>query len=441
MTEFASGVYGKLFDDKSGFVYKVFFTENKANEAGWIREIIALKNISHPNIISPKFIGYDFTADPNVKPKPNLYIKLKKYGQLLNIKTLLCDLDILQALLDLFNGIAYMHSKFMMHRDIKEANLLFEPSKDKNRVIEKLVICDFSLARFTINTDDIKHFNYLTPETVTSSHRAPEVFQSIRSNDEKGLRKCKIEYNEKVDVWSAGIVMFFLLTGLQLYHAIFIFERKNSDFLDFIKRTPKLQNIGNHWRPEDCEKIYTELMLSDYAEFFVQSLVSKYINKNLIHLEFYKKLFKLCISDAEVRPSAVEVTTIISKYILEHDLTVDIIDNGFLGQIVPSYTMKSHDIVKKIQSFMNDSMVRIMSPNIKSLILNKIVMIIDKFCSNSNVQLSDINTKYIIAVAHIVEIMYLYECIFTCHFRSNQNEIYRFIKEIFIQTDFLEGLF
>jgi serine/threonine protein kinase len=114
MNEFASGAYGKLFDDHTGYVYKVFYTEKKDNESGWIREIVSLKNLSHPNIISPKFIGFNFTTDSNVKPKSNMYIKMKKYNQLLKIQFPLKDNDILQGLMDLFNGLAYMHSKLKL---------------------------------------------------------------------------------------------------------------------------------------------------------------------------------------------------------------------------------------------------------------------------------------------------------------------------------------
>ena len=126
MQEFAEGVYGKLFSDTDGYVYKVFYTEDKRNESGWIREIIALKNLTHPNIVSAKYIGFNFSPDPN-KPltSPNIYIKMKQYSQLLKLDVVLDDLDIIQCITDLFNGIAYMHSKLIMHRDIKEANLIY----------------------------------------------------------------------------------------------------------------------------------------------------------------------------------------------------------------------------------------------------------------------------------------------------------------------------
>lgn len=442
MNEFASGVYGKIFDDGAGYVYKVFYTENKSNESGWIREIIALKNLMHPNIIVSKFIGFNFTPDPTIKAKTNLYIRLKKYEQLLKIQTPLNDLDILQAMLDLFNGLAYMHSKFIMHRDIKEANLLYELSADKSRRIGKLIICDFSLARSIINTKDIQHFNYLTPETITSSHRAPEVFQSIRSNEIKGIRKSKIEYNEKVDVWSAGIVIFFLLTGLQLYYTIFVFEKRNEGLLNFISNSPSLSKLHKKWEPADRDKIYSELLLSDYATTFIQSLLNKYINKSLVHQLFYKDVFNSCISDVQNRPNAIEITTKISKFLLDNDLSHIIKDHEFLGsEIKKPVFAKLKETEKMIQFFMSESLNRINSKDVRGLLLNKVTLIMDVFCENTGKKITEFNNKYIIAAAHIIEIMFLYEDVFTTYFRSNRNEMYKFINEIMIHTNFLEGLF
>ncbi len=442
MNEIASGVYGRIFDDGTGYVYKVFYTECKNNESGWIREIIALKNLSHPNIIYPKFIGFNFAPDPEKQPKSNIYIKLKKYAQLPKLQFPIMDIDILQSLLDLFNGLAYMHSKFIMHRDIKEANLLYEPTEKNNgRQINRLIICDFSLARFTINTDDIGNFNYLTPETITSSHRPPEVFQSIRSNELKGMRRGKIEYNEKVDVWSAGIVMFYLLTGIQLYSVIFSLEKKNQNLLDFIHRTPSLNFINKRWDVEERDKIYTELLLSDYSTVFIKSLLDKYINKNLTHLNFYKELFCLCISDVDKRPSAVSIVNKLTKFILTNDIN-DINDCGILGNALDKiHVTRYGEIDRHIFLFMNDAVGRINSKNVRGLILNKISIIMSKFCEKINRSITEIDPKYIIAAAHIIEIMFLYEDIFTVYFKNSRDTIYKYMSDILIETDFLGGLF
>jgi serine/threonine protein kinase len=381
---------------------------------------------------------------------------MKKYSQLLKIQFPLCDLDILQALLDLFNGLAYMHSKFIMHRDIKEANLLYEPfvkstQNENNRQIGKLIICDFSLARFSIKTNDIKNFNYLTPETVTSSHRAPEVFQSIKTYESKGMKNCKLEYNEKVDVWSAGIVMFYLLTGLQLYYAIFCFQKSSPILLEFISNNQKIKSLEKKakWDSRDRELIYTELLLSLDAIPFIISLLDKYIDRKLKYIDFYREIFISCVSSVEQRPAAVDLAKKINKHILNNDLTEYINDCGFIEQVNSKFIettelMKfnhNYDIDKYVSVFMNDALQRIKANDVRGLILSKISLLMNRFCISTKKQITEINQLYIIAAAHLVEIMFLYEDIFTTHFRSSRDRVYRFMNELLFESQFLEGLF
>lgn len=452
MQEFAKGVYGKVYADNDGYVYKVFYTDNKTNESGWIREIVSLKNLSHPNIISPKYIGRNFSSDSSKKEESNLYIKMKKYSQLLKIQGSLNDEDILQSILDLFNGLAYLHSNLIMHRDIKEANLLFEPSS--TRQIGRLIICDFSLARYTVNTDDIKNFNYLTPETITLTHRPPEVFQAMviakRNELEQGNRfkKGKIEYNELVDIWSVGVVMFFLLTGIQLYYAIFIFGKEDEEFLDFISKIDELSHIrqkiksGQKIDNNDWEKIFTYLMLSDSAIICIKRWLFKYENKRLTHLSFFKSVMFDCLSDVNERPSAADLAYKVSKYILDHDLTSKISDSGFIGNAKPMITTiidKSSE--KYIYSIIAPALISINSQEVKKLIIQKMHIILCKFCAVIGKNIADISQKYIIAAAHIIEILFLYANIFTNYFNISYNELYKYMNIIFSETDYLSGLF
>jgi serine/threonine protein kinase len=453
MQAFAEGVYGKVFSDLEGYVYKVFYTDDKRNESGWLREIIALKNLNHTNIIAPKYIGFNFSPDPNLLTSQNIYIKMKQYSQLLKLEEPLCDADILQCLTDLFNGISYMHSKLIMHRDIKEANLLYEPfssdeAKLNSRRIKKLIICDFSLARFTINTSDIKKFNYLTPETITMSHRAPEVFQSMVSNKIAGLRKGKIEYNELVDVWSIGVVMFYLLTGIQLYHAIFVYGKNDNDFLNFMSKIPSCTQIINRIKnnqkiePTDREKIFTELILSDQSSLCIKRWLNKYINTKLKYKDFYKSLMFECLNEVSSRPSSSDMAQKISKFIITEDLIGIVNDSGYIDETKSFIKIPYEKTTERfVQLFIEPALKRIESPEVKGLILNKIIIILNKFCHVIKKPVEELNKKYIIAASHLVEIMFLYEDIFTVYFGNSKDEIYKYINCILESTNFLESLF
>ena len=444
MQEFAQGVYGKVYTDNAGYVYKVFYTDKKENESGWIREIVSLKNLNHPNIISPKYIGFNYAPDAAPHP-PNIYMKMKQYKQLLKLQDNLSDLDILQSMLDLFNGIAYMHSKLIMHRDIKEANLLYEPHPDQNRKIKRMIICDFSLARYTINTKDIKHFNYLTPETITLTHRPPEVFQSIVIK--KGVKKGKIEYNELVDVWSIGIVIFYMLTGIQLYHAIFNFGKNDLEFINFISKVPELNSISKKMKSgislngKECEEVFTFLMLSEQSIICIQRWLNKFVNKKLKYLDFFQTIMFECLADVEQRLSASTLACKLSRFILANDLTGQINDDGFTENVQKSTAISkiSYD-EKYIYSIMNDALIRIESSDVRGLILNKIGTVCNKFCKIMETPIESLDIKFIIALGHIIEILFLYEDIFTVYFRSNKNEIYRYINFVLERTNFLSDL-
>ena len=453
MQELGKGVYGKVYGDDSGYVYKVFYTDSKVNESGWIREIVSLKNLSHPNIVHPKFIGFNFAQNPELKENANMYIKMKKYSQLLKINDPLSDVDILQSILDLFNGLAYLHSKLIMHRDIKEANLLYEPSTLDGRTIGKLIICDFSLARYTINTSDIKNFNYLTPETITITHRPPEVFQGMKLANKAGLRKGKIEYNQLVDIWSVGIVMFYLLTGIQLYHAIFTYGQHDKEFIDFISKMNDLAyiktkiNAGHKLNGEDCEKIYTYLLMSDSAIICIKRWLRKYSNKKLKHIEFFKSIMFECLSDVSERPSASDLAFKVSKFVLDNDLTSEITDSGFLddskvGLMVPDINPDNDRVtINYIYSIIEPVLTKINSQEVRSLIIKKMHLILGKFCLSIGKDIKEINKKYVIAAAHIVEILFLYANIFTDYFAINYDELYKYMNAIFAETDYLSGLF
>ena len=78
--------------------------------------------------------------------------------------------------------MAYIHSKRVLHRDLKPQNFLI---KDSNT----LKIADFGLARgFGI---PVKNY---TNEVVTLWYRAPEILLG------------ETEYGMDIDVWSIGVI-------------------------------------------------------------------------------------------------------------------------------------------------------------------------------------------------------------------------------------------
>lgn len=102
----------------------------------------------------------------------------------------------------LASGVAYLHSCWILHRDLKTSNLLLN-----NR--GQLKIADFGMARYYSDDESSSSSNsnsatarsvQLTPLVVTLWYRAPELLLGAR------------RYGRAVDMWSVGCIFGELLT-------------------------------------------------------------------------------------------------------------------------------------------------------------------------------------------------------------------------------------
>lgn len=105
-------------------------------------------------------------------PGDDLYKRIKKEQKMTETEAFCYFSQIMK-------GILHLHQNGICHRDIKPDNILFSDE-------QKLKITDFSLA---------EKFSDLESACGTPGYMAPEIF-----NQEK--------YNEKVDVYSLGVVLY-----------------------------------------------------------------------------------------------------------------------------------------------------------------------------------------------------------------------------------------
>ena len=108
-------------------------------------------------------------------------LKRKKFWSEKTIKKLMKNLLL---------GLKYIHKKGIMHRDLKPENLIL---RDKRR-IEDLSIVDFGLSTFK----NVK--KYLHRRCGTPGYVAPEIL-NLKGDD---------RYDEKCDIFSAGVIYYIL---------------------------------------------------------------------------------------------------------------------------------------------------------------------------------------------------------------------------------------
>ncbi len=90
---------------------------------------------------------------------------------------------------DIISGLVEIHTFDIMHRDLKPENILI----DRNGTLK---LADFGLSRLIEPENSIQ----LTMQVGSYAFRTPETF----------LNK---HYDKRSDVWSAGIILYTMLTG------------------------------------------------------------------------------------------------------------------------------------------------------------------------------------------------------------------------------------
>lgn len=194
-----------------------------------IREIKLLNFLNHPNIIKTYGVINSKRNYQNNHRKSTFllleYMEHDFWSLLKNNKFNQAEIKCL--LKQLLEGIAYLHSKNIIHRDLKGGNLLMN-----NRGCLK--IADFGLARrFTRETR--KSHN-----VVTFWYRAPELLLGVK------------DYNEKIDIWSVGCIFAEFLTGSILFRG-----KKIKDQLQCIYE--KLGNPLPKWKKVNQTKLWKEM--------------------------------------------------------------------------------------------------------------------------------------------------------------------------------------
>lgn len=203
--------YKKIVHLGEGQFANVYLAKNLEND-----ELFAIKKIKlgnrketrngiHPTALREiKFLRYK-CQHPNIIKMNDVFVKEGSVSLVFEFidtdlhkiisddETLLSAGDIKCLILQMMHGIAYLHSNWILHRDMKPDNLLIS-------AVGVLKIADFGLARnfgLEIYT--------MTSQVATRWYRAPELLFGATS------------YGGNVDMWSCGCIIAEILQKAPLF--------------------------------------------------------------------------------------------------------------------------------------------------------------------------------------------------------------------------------
>ncbi|OMP10271.1 hypothetical protein COLO4_04658 [Corchorus olitorius] len=121
------------------------------------------------------------------------YMELNFTGLMESMRRPFSTSDVKCLMLQLLEGVKYLHDNWVLHRDLKTSNLLLNNQGE-------LKICDFGMARLYGTL--LKRY---TTKVVTQWYRAPELLLGAK------------KYSTAVDMWSVGCIMAELLAKEPLF--------------------------------------------------------------------------------------------------------------------------------------------------------------------------------------------------------------------------------
>lgn len=190
------GTYGEVYKAKDIDTQKMKAVKRIKKETNFgvngisvvfLREISLLRSINHPNIVKIEEI-----VTSESEKEASIYIimeyiphELRYLNKHLGIKFSIPQIKCI--IYQLLCGLAELHKRYIIHRDMKTSNILY----DHNGFIK---ICDFGLARHY--HEEPKDYS---GNVVTLWYRSPELLFGTS------------KYSCEIDIWSLGIIMAELM--------------------------------------------------------------------------------------------------------------------------------------------------------------------------------------------------------------------------------------
>ena len=238
-SQIGKGAYGQILLglDKSGKKYAIKCIKKKKIIRGQFltNEVRIGSKMKHPNILGIKEVYEDMKTISFVMDYcegGDLFDYITKSPQ-----EKLDDINTIDILIQILSAINYLHNEVKVsHRDIKPENFLITMTERKRPLIK---LIDFGMAQYIYKGEKMKG------KIGTTMYMAPEILM-------------KIPYDERIDIWSAGIILYNMLTqcepftsGDEEFMKIQIINRPIN--FDIIKND-NLRNLCQEMLERDLEK-------------------------------------------------------------------------------------------------------------------------------------------------------------------------------------------
>ena len=189
------GGYGNVFECKSelGQIYAVKFLKEDTEEEIVLRfqkEVRLTNRLNHPNII--KIISYSVDKDRRFYIMPRYKCSLASV-----ISEIYNDYDRqYKVLSEILNGLIYLHSEGVIHRDLKPQNILYNSDTD-------IVLNDLGFGR-QVNSDSERLTSY------------GEVFGTPRYMSPEQRRNAE-NVDDRTDIYALGKIIEDIVTNFNEY--------------------------------------------------------------------------------------------------------------------------------------------------------------------------------------------------------------------------------
>jgi len=229
----------------------------KGERGSFEREIDILASLDHPNIIKLYAVYEDERAYHLVTEYCSggeLFDRIVEKGHYM-------ESDAATLMSKIFLAVNNLHTNNIVHRDLKPENFLFESTESN----AELKLIDFGLSNKFF---DKFHFMEMHSMVGTPSYVAPEVIKG--------------SYSFKCDLWSAGVIMYTLLSGSLPFTG-----NSTSEVLEKVLRA-EIALSGAIWNgiSHDAKNLLRHLLVLDPKDRFTaeQALAHDWFRNSSTHL-------------------------------------------------------------------------------------------------------------------------------------------------------------